>query len=217
MIEDVKNASIYDLTEKISKLPEFNEKTIDTYLTYKEFADRLNQIIYLLNRETDIFDIPKLDTSLEGFQKISKVVTEFTPLINNYNEVISTSKKVRRDEPETLDDFYVASGKLGIEVGIITCAAYYKVAYKSVGIIYRASGLNRLAFTCPTCIKIILSDAHWFIRNTLVEESSKRIFPIFEEVKKWVETDLDEIPAAAEEKYEEVKEWLNQLNITIDN
>jgi len=165
----------YDIANWTMQLPPLDNDTVDTCTSYQEIADRMNQLITFLNREGDSFKIPQLDSSREGYDKVSKVVTEFTPLINSYNEVISSSKRVVRNHPESLPEFQIASSKFALEVGLIYYAAGYKASYELVGFAYRSIGLNRLAFKCPTCVQVVLSDAHWFARNSFVEEAGKQM------------------------------------------
>ncbi|MFZ2456106.1 MAG: hypothetical protein WAX07_06490 [Candidatus Altiarchaeia archaeon] len=173
-VKSIDSAS-YDAAESVSQLPPLDNNTIDMSMNYKEIADRINQMITLLNREGDAFKIPQLDSSREGYEKVSKIVTKFTPLVNSYNEVVASSKKVVRNHPDSLPEFQTSSSKFALEVGLIYYAAGYKASYELVGFVYRSIGLNRLAFTCPTCVQVVLSDAHWFVRNSFIEEAGKQI------------------------------------------
>jgi len=174
IIAKVDDAS-YEAAERVSSLPPLDNTTVNTYTGYKEIADRINQMIKFLNREANAFNIPELDTTIEGYDKISKVVTELTPLVNSYNGVVLSSKKVVRTNPDSLIEFQAASSRMALEVGLIYYATGYKASYDLVGFAYRSVGLNRLAFKCPTCVETILSDAHWFIRDTFVEETGKQL------------------------------------------
>lgn len=41
-----------------------------------------------------------------------------------------------------------------------------------MGKLYRVSGLNRLAFKCPSAISYILSNAHWGLRDYLTNTAT---------------------------------------------
>jgi len=90
-------------------------------------------------------------------------------------------------QTETVKEFYKAAGKLGLETGLIVGTIYYTPAYKGVGYVYRTLGLNRLAFKCSTCVSYVLSSAHWFIRNIMVEKSSRVAEIIVNNLEKYIE------------------------------
>jgi flagellar basal body-associated protein FliL len=161
------------IPKKISKLPSIELENVQTYEHYKHFADNTNNLIYILNEQQEWFEIPTLGTTVENWNKISKVLTEYGPLIGNYNDVIFSAKKFEESgSNESLEEFYISSSHFAFESLMIWGTVFYKTSYKTVGVIYRASGLNRLALSCPSCVRIALSSSHWAIRNSLVETSS---------------------------------------------
>lgn len=159
------------LAKEIAKLPPLEIDSVESYEEFEKYADAANALVRLLNREGG-FDLDKIEVSFKSYQKFSRVVKEYGPLINNYNETISTAKEFEEGNPEKEKAFYMAIGKFGLETTIIFTAVYAKAAFGVTGYLYRASGLNRLAFSCPTCVSVILSQTHWFIRGVMVEESS---------------------------------------------
>ena len=169
-----KEKSTKDLAGIISReLNPIDFETVDSYAKFKDMADNINNLITLLNEEAD-YEIQGFDGTAENYQKISRVLTEYSPLINNYNEVVhNATQYYTYGTPENEKYFYIAVGKFGLEMTLITTLAFGSVTYEGVGILYRVSGLNRIAFSCPTCVKIILSDVHWSARTYMVEESSE--------------------------------------------
>ncbi len=123
----------------------------------------------------------------DSYQKISRALTEYGPLINNYNEVVETARVVDKGKTEK-EEFYKAAGIFGLEVALIYGAVFYGVSFKSVGIVYRAVGLNRIAPICGSCVSSILSSAHWMIRGTLVEGTSKAAENLIDLVEKYHES-----------------------------
>ena len=204
------------LPVSVARLPEMNLSDVNTFEKYKTFADNINSLIDILNRETDLFNIPKLETTTEAWGKASKLITKYGPLINNYNNVVSSAKMYKGDRnDENLEDFYIASGGFALETGVIVWAVFYGAAYNSVGLVYRSVGFNRLAFKCPTCIKIALSNAHWTVRTALVEGSSlladkviRQMIDIYE--KGDVEALLSHINSA----FDSVGNYIGSYNIT---
>lgn len=166
-----KNTSTKELAEKIAKLSTIELESVDSYDKFKDLADNFNDLIRLLNKEGD-YNIREFEVTEESYQKISRVLTEYGPLINNYNEVVTSAKEYDgTTEKEKI--FYVAIGTFGLETALIVTTAFAIPVYEGVGIAYRAIGLNKFAFSCPTCIEIILGQAHWFVRTYMVEKSSE--------------------------------------------
>lgn len=173
-IEDTTTRAVQEIPNKIALLPEINLTTVDTYDKYKIFADNMNNLILILNEQSDIFNIPSLPATQDAWKKVSKSITEYGPLINNYNEVVHSAIIYENNRNGgNLKIFYTASGKFAFETAIIIGAVFYTVSFKAVGIVYRAVGLNRLALSCGSCVSVILSQAHWTIRTALVEGSSQ--------------------------------------------
>jgi len=202
---------------QISKLPKIELSTIDNFEKFKKFADVINSLIEILNKETNLFNIPKIEPTVETWNKVSKTIEEYGPLVNNYNEVVNNAREYENNpSKKNLENFYIASGKFGFEFGVIYWAVFYGASYKSVGIVYRSVGLNQLAFKCPTCVKIILSTAHWEIRTILVEGSSQVAQYLIELVSKLYESGkLEELLKNPESLLNVTKNYLNSFNITI--
>jgi hypothetical protein len=162
-----------DIVNDVASLPILDVSSVDNYQKYTQFTDFTNTLIKILNDKSNgTFNIPEIDINLESFRKASRLVTEYGPLINNYNDVVETAIQVKEGKIEIIE-FYKASAIFGIEITVIFTGVFYPFSYKTVGTLYRAVGLNRFAFDCPSCISFILSSAHWTIRTALVEESSK--------------------------------------------
>jgi hypothetical protein len=159
---------------KVAELRPLNLSTIDTYEKYKSFADDTNDLIKILNEKTELFNIPKFEVTREAWEKVSKKITEYSPLINNYNNVVFAAKQYKQTLLKNdLHNFYTEAAVFGLEAGIIVSAVFYSAAFNAVGIAYRFVGLNRLALECGPCVSVILSRAHWAVRTLLVEGSAK--------------------------------------------
>ncbi len=124
-LEAIENINLEEiqLIEKISMLPALDEGSVLTAENYHEFADKINMMIELLNREGG-FDFSELKGTQEEYEKISKFINEYGPLIKNYNEVIYAAKRYNKENSHTAKKFYKASGKFGLELGLIVGAAY---------------------------------------------------------------------------------------------
>lgn len=164
---------------------------VDTYEKYKIFGDRTNQLIRILNEKNDLFNIPLLDTSREAWTTASRYITEYGPLMDNYNNVVFSAKEygVNQNE-ETLKNFYTKAGLFGFETGIIVWAVFYSATYEAVGIAYRSLGFNSFALKCGACISVVLSEAHWAVRTFLVEGSSQVAQKLTEIINATLESDI---------------------------
>jgi hypothetical protein len=156
-----------------ANLPMMNMTSVDSFDRYKTFADNTNDLITILNNKNELFKIPKFEVTQEAWGRLSKKITEYSPLINNYNQVVGDAKiYVENNSKENLDRFYISSGKFAFESAIIVGALFYTASFEIVGFAYRSVGMNALALKCGPCVSVILSNAHWFIRTFLVESAS---------------------------------------------
>lgn len=161
----------------IASLKPLDGKTIDSFESYRNFVDHVNLLFKFLNREGG-YNFQFLKGTRDEYEKLSKIVSEYSPLINNYNKVIYAARNHSNKNPESAKEFYKALGVFGLEFTIIYTTMWYSPSFKIVGKLYRWSGLNKIAFKYPTIVSFILSKSHWGIRGVLVEKSFKcsRIF-----------------------------------------
>lgn len=190
-----------ELPLKVASLDTMELETIESYEKYKSFADNTNNLIEILNEQSDWFTLPCFDESEDSWNKISKVLVEYGPLINNYNEVIGSAKKFDENRTEgNLENFYIASSRFGFETVMIAGAFFYTASYQTVGIVYRTSGLQRLAFSCPSCVRVTLSSMHWTVRTGLVETSSLA-------AKEIIERSPEELDTITLDSLDETTSW----------
>ena len=97
----------------------------------------------------------------EEYDRISNIVTKWTPIIGNYNNLVYSARAYDENDPETIKEYYKNIGLFCFEIAIIYTHIWWKPSYAIVGTLYRGSGLNRLAFKCPSAISYVLSTAHW--------------------------------------------------------
>lgn len=162
-----------NLPSQVAQLPPVDETTISTPEQYISFADKTNDLIKILNEKEDVFTIPYLKATSEEWDKISNKITEYSPLIKNYNETITAARQYNQSPtPENRKQFYIAGAKFGAEAGFIASGFLYSPSYEATGEIYRFTRLNTLAFDCGSCTSIILSGTHWGIRTYLAEKTS---------------------------------------------
>lgn len=161
-----------NLVNSIASLEPINDTTLTSMNSYHNFADGINTILKFINREGDV-NSKLLKGTTEEYEEVSKFITRWFPLVNNYNKLIFAARAYDEDNPESVNEYYLALGQFGLELGLIYSHAWYKMSYAVVGKVYRISGLNRLAFKCPTLISSVLSKAHWGLRNYLTDKTTE--------------------------------------------
>jgi hypothetical protein len=171
--EILSSINIRTAASEIAKLQPLDNNSVSQFESYKSFADNVNDIISILKDKTKFDNIPTLDASLDGYKKFSNVVTKWAPLVGTYNKLVYSARNYNESNQSSVQEFYTSAATFGFETSIIYTAAFYSISYDSVGMIYRESGMQELAFVCGPCVSVVLSDAHWFIRGALVEGSSK--------------------------------------------
>lgn len=152
----------------IGSLPLITSSGIQSFEQYKELADTMNDGAKILNAGFE-HQIPFLEDTLEGYDKASKIIVKYAPLIGSYNDMVNAARNVDVSNPDSATCFYIQTGIFSLELTLISTAVYAGPAYVIVGNAYRASGLQFIAFKCPSCVSTVLSHAHWFVRTTFVE------------------------------------------------
>lgn len=155
-----------------AELKPIDDKTINTLEGYHTIADQINFMIHFLNREMGL-DLEELKGTQTEYEKLSRIITEYAPLIGNYNKIVKAATEYKNGNYNAREDYYKAVAEFSLELIIIQAAVFYKPSYKLTGIIYRNSGLNRLAFKCPSVVSHLLSSLHWYLRNLMVNKSSE--------------------------------------------
>jgi len=167
---------------KISELSSLNLEEVDNYEKYKQFAGNTNNLILILNDQLGT-KIPKLESTQEAWSKVSKTITKYGPLINNYNEVVLCSKDfINNPTQEQYQQVYRELGVFSLEFTFISATLFHTATFNTVGTFYRASGLNTFALRCPSCVSVMLSSAYWAIKTVLVEKASEGADYIFDKL-----------------------------------
>jgi len=182
--ENELHSSILSTTAgSIGKLPTLDLETVETFEEYKDFADTMNDGIWIANKELGR-DIPLLETTQEGYEKISKTIIKYAPMVNSYNNMVYAAQKVDSSDQNSISCFYTRTAIFSLELTLISTSFYAGMSYKVVGEVYRASGLTHLAFKCPSCVSTALSNAHWFVRTYFVQGTSVVVIGIANEIEK---------------------------------
>lgn len=160
------------IVESIAGLKKIDNNSLSEVEGYVGFTDNVAFILELINVEGGLGN-EVIKGTLDEQKELSMFITRWVPIVDNYNNLIDAARSYDENDPESVNAYYVAFGLLCLEVGLIYTHVWYKSSYMVVGKIYRVSGLNRLAFKCPTLISTILSQAHWGLRNYLTNKTTE--------------------------------------------
>lgn len=169
----------------IGNLPAFDLSDVKTFDQYKQFVDTMNDSVKILNEKLG-YQIPYLAGTQEEYERSTKIITKYTPLVNSYNKMIYSAKQVDTSNQNSITCFYIQSATFSLELTLISTAIYSGTAYGLVGTIYRSSGLQSVAFKCASCVSTILSNAHWFVRATFVEGTAVAFSTILHGINKMI-------------------------------
>ena len=157
----------------MGNLPVLDLQDVNTFEQYHNFVDKVNDAIKILNREKLGMQIPLLQYTPDEYDKISKIITKFVPLINEYNDMILSAKNLHDAKNQnSINNFYIKTGVFSVMLLLVVTAAYAGPSYTLVGTLYRSSGLTTMAFKCPSCVSVVLSNAHWAVRGYFVEATA---------------------------------------------
>jgi len=170
------------LVKNVASLNSLNLTTVEKYDDYKQLTDNLNDFILIVNEQTKT-RIPLLKNTQEDWSRASKLISKYSPLINNYNSMVLTAQDCKRDKTnESYQKFYGEIGKFSIELTFISAALFHEVTFNLVGGVFNSLGIGSLALKCPSCASTIMSGAYWTIKTTLVESVSQGSDYIFEKL-----------------------------------
>jgi len=99
-------------------------------------------------------------------------VAKYTTILGSYNHLHTAACAYDQEEPDTVEEFYIASAAFGVEVLLIQHQMYYKASFKvgqkvehtkSFQTIQKVGGDEAAA--------LVLSEVHWFVRQGMTDTS----------------------------------------------
>lgn len=170
-------------SNSIGKLPILDQTKMESFDQYKNFADTMNDGARILNANLG-YQIPFLEATQEEYDNYSKIILKYAPMVSSYNNMVHSAKNVDPSDQNSVTCFYISSAIFSLELTLISSAVYSGPAYSLVGTVYRASGLQSVAFKCASCISTILSNAYWFVRATFVEGTASALIIILDGINR---------------------------------
>lgn len=105
----------------------------------------------------------KIERVISGAGEVGRFVTVVGP----YNKFVEDSCQLEKGKPETVEDFYVSSASLGLELALVQYGIYYKGASE----VTRMASHSRTFRMVQTklgddALGAVMSETHWAVRNT---------------------------------------------------
>ena len=157
---------------EMAKLPVLDLNNVNTIEQYHDFVDQVNRVITIMNHGKLGITIPTLKYTYDEYEKISKIITKYTPLVAEYNDMIMAAKNVNSTNQTSIINFYEKTAIFSIVLVLVVSAAYAPISYELVGTAYRSSGLTTMAFKCPACVSVVLSEANGAVRGMLISSTA---------------------------------------------
>lgn len=157
---------------KDSNLQQIDLTNIESYEDYKKMVDNLNLVIKIINDKSGS-NIKYFSKEIEAYDKFMLEVKRYSPLIDNYNYLITYSNEFNPENDESVNRLLNKTAGFTVEALLIFGGVFYRFAFITVGHLASAFGLTKLASVCGPCVSAVMSNGHWVIRNGLVEKTSE--------------------------------------------
>lgn len=161
-------------------LPTINLNEIHEYDDYVQMIENLNLAIKIVNKHVDKQFNP-FSTERVAYEEFLRKVNKYSPLIDNYNELVIGSGEFDPAREESADRVLTSTAGCAIEATLITSSALHKAVFKTLGEASAHFGLLRLSHTCGPCVGAAMQSAYWGSKNFIVERGSELGRIIFKE------------------------------------
>lgn len=159
-------------TIQSSNLQEIDMTKVTKYEEYTKMIDNINLIIKIINDKADT-ELKYLSKDIEAYEKFTKTITKYTPLIDNYNGLIQASKDFNPNKEELANKVIAKATSFTVEAALISLGALHKAVFNVVGDFSRTFGLTTFSRTCPSCVSAVMSTSYWGIKNAIVNEGGE--------------------------------------------
>lgn len=164
---DIKTELAVKSASYLSDLNTVEIRILDDYEKAKQFFERVNQIIDRLNNDfggTGV-NIKKFELDEKNTIRIVSAIKyfeEYAPLIHTYNELIESSKELDKNDPESINRFYMSTLFFVSDVAFMQEKIIHKTVSKAVGKVNSRLSLERLKSICGNaCYRFSLKKIYW--------------------------------------------------------
>ncbi len=181
--------------------------------TVDDFIRRLRFGVRTLN-EYNITTVVEESTLERSGQRVDKL-TSYLPLLGSFNNLCDAACKVETPNPssEQVKDFLFAAIAFGVEIGLWSIGAPYKIAFKGTRFVANKTFLRFARHGCRGCVALAMSEIHWAIRGTIYSDAvtQNKIQFIYEQVDDLhTKSQALEYDADLDYSYEEIREIVQQ-------
>jgi|GEM_PF-1718217 len=163
-----------------ANLPKISSDQVQSYEGYKEMLDNLNLGIKIVNNHFDK-EFDPLSTERSAYEEFTKKIDKYSPLINNYNDLIEASRNYDGTEASA-DKVLTSTASMGVELFLIHDGNLHKAVFSNVGEFSARIGLLKLSKICGPCVGAAMETIYWSSKNYIVDKSGK-IFDYFFSLK----------------------------------
>ncbi|GEM_PF-5514634 len=156
---------------QIGNLPVLKLQNISTFKQYCDYADKVNYAVNLLNKKLGI-QIPFLKKTQDAYVKLSSKITKYTPLVGQYDDMVTSAKNIHRSDQNSINDFYVKTALFSIMLIIVSTAIYAPLSSDIVMAAFESSGLETMATKCIPCTTYALGEAESAVEGLFVSTTS---------------------------------------------
>lgn len=156
------------VAQRSCSLPAFNSSIADQASTVREESFRAKHLYEVASAYSRHFNADINPEEIRSRVDKVGVVGQFAPVVGSYNNYREKACAFDADDPDTVQDFYIASAGLGMEFALIQQQVYYKTSFKAV---------QKASHTAPfkmvqsqfgdDALSLMMSEAHWFARGHL--------------------------------------------------
>ncbi len=159
-------------TIKKSNLEKIDLNKIQSYDDYKKMIDNLNLMIEIINNNAGT-NIKPFNKGVEAHKKFMLKIKRYSPLIDNYNYLITYSYEFDPSDEESVNRLLTKAVGFSVESILVFGGVFYQFAFITTGTLASTFGITKLASVCAPCVSTVMSGMHWIIRNGLIEKTSE--------------------------------------------
>jgi len=157
--------------KSISALKPLDSSNIESFEQYQNFADTTNVAVSILNEKL-LLQIPTLQVTSTEYDKATKMIARYAPVVDSYNKMIHSANNVDPLNEDSVNCFLSRSAIFSLELAVVYTAFYAGPTYNAVNVIHRSWGFQQLAVKCASCVEAALSYVHWNMRTAFVQGTS---------------------------------------------
>ncbi|MDP7080006.1 MAG: hypothetical protein QF415_08960 [Candidatus Undinarchaeales archaeon] len=190
--------------------------SVESFGHYQQFCNETNVLVDEMNREFDL-GMPRMEPTLEGWEKAAVTIQEYGPLIHTHNELIDSARAYKREPTEAnLERFYRVSGRFALETTLVSGLVFSVPGITIIRVGYHATKVNRFDWDRSSSITRMLSEARDTTKEVLVETSQTPADEVIEGILEMAK-EQDGIEASFDDLNESLGDLKDELVSGLDD